>query len=290
MADDAPLGIIGGSGFYDLEGLERVQRLHLHTPFGDPSDEVVLGRLGETPIAFIARHGPGHRLSPSEVPYRANIFALASLGVRSLVSISAVGSLREEIAPLHFVVPDQLIDRTAGQRPATFFGDGIVAHVAMDRPYCPNLSLALRNAVAGTGAASHAGGTLLIIEGPQFSSRAESFLYQSWGASIISMTALPEARLAREAGICYACLACVTDYDTWHADHASVTVEVVVQNLHRNVAAAKRTIIALVEGTMPDPNACNCCESLHHAIISDLNVVSADKKRDLAPILSRYGA
>ena len=288
MPDEAPLGVVGGSGFYDLEGLERVERLHLHTPFGDPSDDVVLGRLGDRSIAFIARHGPGHRLSPSEVPYRANIFALATLGVRSLLSISAVGSLREDVAPLHFVVPDQLIDRTSGTRPATFFGDGIVAHVALDRPYCPTLSGALQRAVARTGARSHAGGTLLIIEGPAFSTRAESFLYQSWGASIVSMTALPEARLAREAGMCYACLACVTDYDTWHAEHASVTVEVVVQNLMRNVETAKRAVVALAP-EVPDPTVCNCCESLHHAIISDLDRVSANRKRELAPILSRYG-
>jgi 5'-methylthioadenosine phosphorylase len=282
-----PLGVIGGSGFYDLEGLTRVERLHLHTPFGDPSDDVILGRLGDQSIAFIARHGPGHRLSPSEVPYRANVFALATLGVRSLLSISAVGSLREEIAPLHFVVPDQLIDRTNGTRPATFFGDGIVAHVALDRPYCPNLSNALHAAITSTGATTHKDGTLLIIEGPAFSTRAESFLYQSWGAGIISMTALPEARLAREAGMCYACLACVTDYDTWHAEHASVTVEVVVQNLLRNVETAKRALTALAPN-VPEPSACNCCESLAHAIISDLDKVSADKKRELAPILNRY--
>ena len=287
MPDEPFLGVIGGSGFYDLEGLDHVERVHLHTPFGDPSDDIVLGRLGDTRVAFIARHGPGHRLSPSEVPYRANIYAFASIGVRSLLSISAVGSLREDVAPLHFVVPDQLIDRTAGLRPATFFGDGIVAHVALDRPYCPTLSAALQTAAGSTGATSHAGGTLLIIEGPAFSTRAESFLYQSWGASIISMTALPEARLAREAGMCYACLACVTDYDTWHAEHASVTVEVVVQNLQRNVATAKRAVSALASH-VPDPEACNCCESLAHAIISDLDKVSADKKREMAPILARY--
>jgi 5'-methylthioadenosine phosphorylase len=285
---DQPLGVIGGSGFYDLEGLAHVERLHIHTPFGDPSDDVVMGRLGQQPIAFIARHGPGHRLSPSEVPNRANIFALASLGVRSLLAISAVGSLREQIAPLHFVVPDQLIDRTNGARPATFFGDGIVAHVALDRPYCPNLSNAMQTAITSTGATSHKDGTLIIIEGPAFSTRAESFLYQGWGADIISMTALPEARLAREAGMCYACLACVTDYDTWHAEHASVTVEVVVQNLLRNVETAKHALTSLAPN-MPDPDACNCCESLSHAIISDLDRVSADKKRELAPILERYG-
>src|SRR4051794_18684609 len=285
---DEPLGVIGGSGFYNLEGLTNVERLHIHTPFGDPSDDVVLGRLGQQRVAFIARHGPGHRLSPSEVPNRANIFALATLGVRSLLSISAVGSLREDVAPLHFVVPDQLIDRTNGARPATFFGDGIVAHVALDRPYCPTLSDALHGAIGSTGATTHKDGTLLIIEGPAFSTRAESFLYQSWGASIISMTALPEARLAREAGMCYACLACVTDYDTWHAEHASVTVEVVVQNLLRNVETAKRAVVALAPN-VPDPAVCNCCESLRHAVISDLDKVSADKKRELAPILGRYG-
>jgi len=286
-AEQATLGIVGGSGFYEIDGLENTRRLEIETPYGPPSDALVLGDLKGLPVAFVSRHGAGHRLSPSEVPYRANVWALASLGVRSLVSISAVGSLQAQIAPLHIVVPDQLIDRSTGIRPATFFGGGIVAHVSLDQPYCQRLNAALAAAAAFAGVTVHRGGSLLVVEGPAFSTKAESFLYQGWGASIIGMTAMPEARLAREAGMCYACLACVTDYDTWHEHHGAVTVEIVLQNLFRNVDKA-RTAISHLASNLPDWQACDCCASLSSAIITKLELVPEQRKRELAPILSRY--
>jgi len=283
----ATLGVIGGSGFYALDGLHDARSVTIETPYGPPSSDVLMGRLGETDVAFITRHGPGHRLTPTEVPNRANVWALASLGVRQLLSVSAVGSLKREIEPLHFVVPDQLIDRLNAARPATFFGDGIVGHVAFDMPYCETLGAALHNATTSTSATVHKGGSLVVIEGPAFSTKAESVLYQSWGASIIGMTSLPEARLAREAGMCYACLACVTDYDTWHEEHGSVTVELVIRNLLRNVETAKRVVTNLA-GALPDSANCDCCGSLSSAIITDLSIVPEETKRRLAPILARY--
>jgi 5'-methylthioadenosine phosphorylase len=229
--DGIDLAVIGGSGFYELEGLEAVEKLSVETPYGPPSDVIQIGRLGERRVAFIARHGTGHRLPPAEVPYRANVWALAQLGARRLVSVNAAGSLREEIEPLHFVVPDQLIDRTSGQRAATFFEGGIAGHISFDEPFCSDLSSQLAAATVSTGAVVHLGGDFLVIEGPAFSTRAESRLYRAWGASIIGMTALPEAKLAREAGICYASLACITDYDTWHPAHGTVSVELIIANL-----------------------------------------------------------
>jgi 5'-methylthioadenosine phosphorylase len=251
----ATLGIVGGSGFYQIDSLEEVESIQVDTPFGPTSGTIVVGKLGEVSCAFISRHGASHRLLPGEVPYQANIWALASVGVRSLVSISAVGSLRQEVEPLHFVVPDQLIDRTSGVRASTFFGSGIVAHVALDEPYCPRLSRALAAAGSAAGASVHRGGSLVVIEGPAFSTRAESLLYQSWGAAIIGMTAQPEAKLAREAGLCYACLACVTDYDTWHVSHGAVSVDMVLKNLMRNVDTARETI-GLLTAQLPDPEGC----------------------------------
>jgi 5'-methylthioadenosine phosphorylase len=287
MADEATLGIVGGSGFYEIEGLSARRSVTVDTPFGATSSPLVLGELGGEKVAFISRHGPGHTLLPSEVPYRANLWAMASLGVRSLVSVNAVGSLQEQLEPLHFVIPDQLIDRTAGVRPATFFGGGIVAHISLDQPYCSRLSIALAAAAAGAGATVHRGGALVVIEGPAFSTRAESFLYKSWGAAIIGMTALPEAKLAREAGMCYACLACVTDYDTWHEEHGAVTVEVVVQNLRRNVSNARAALSHLTRA-LPDWRRCNCCDSLSSAIITNRDLVPQNVRDNLAPILSRY--
>jgi 5'-methylthioadenosine phosphorylase len=282
----ATLGIVGGSGFYEIEGLTSLRSLDIDTPFGRPSGPVVLGEIGGVPLAFVSRHGPGHVLLPNEVPYRANIWALASLGVRQLVSVSAVGSLKEEVEPLHFVVPDQLIDRTSALRPSTFFGEGVVAHVALDRPYCPGLSIALAAAV-GSHATVHRGGALVVIEGPAFSTRAESYLYKAWDATVIGMTALPEAKLAREAGMCYACLACVTDYDTWHEDHGAVTVELVVRNLLQNVAIARASLAGLV-AALPDWRSCSCCDSLAGAVITPAALVPDTVRQKLAPILSRY--
>jgi 5'-methylthioadenosine phosphorylase len=283
----ATLAVLGGSGFYEIDGLGDVQTVDIETPFGATSAPIVVGTLAGVRTAFIARHGRGHRLSPAEVPSRANIWALASMGVRAILSVSAVGSLKEEIAPLHLVVPDQLIDRTSG-RPATFFGGGIVAHIAFDAPYCPALSAALLASAQVSGTTSHTGGTLVVIEGPAFSTRAESELYRSWGADIIGMTALPEARLAREAGMCYATLACVTDYDTWHDGHASVSVELVVANLRANVQRA-RAVVAATAATLPAADACGCAHALRDAIITPLAAVPDERLRELAPILARAG-
>jgi len=278
------MGVIGGSGFYEIDGLSEVHAVEVDTPFGAPSDSIVLGTLGDTRIAFLPRHGVGHRILPSELPQRANIWALASLGVERIISISAVGSLREEIAPMHMVVPDQLIDRTHG-RPSTFFGRGIVAHIAFNTPFCPALSETLAGSATDAGVVAHGGGTYLVMEGPAFSTRAESELHRSWGADIIGMTALPEAKLAREAGICYATLACVTDYDTWHAEHEAVNVEMILQNLRRNVANAKR-IITGVAASVPT-RSCACKDALATAIVTPLDLVPEQVKLDLAPILAR---
>jgi len=281
----AQLAVIGGSGFYEMDGIGDVESVRVETPFGSPSDAIVIGTLAGVRTAFLPRHGVGHRILPGEVPQRANIWALASLGVESIISVSAVGSLKEEIAPLHMVVPDQLIDRTRGARPSTFFGRGIVAHIAFDTPFCPRLSETLSGATAAAGVAAHQRGTMVVIEGPAFSTRAESELYRSWGADVIGMTALPEAKLAREAGICYATLACVTDYDTWHDGHEAVSVEMIVANLRRNVEHAKR-IVAATAATLP-ARTCACADALATAIITPLDLVPEQTKRDLAPILAR---
>jgi 5'-methylthioadenosine phosphorylase len=280
----ATMAVIGGSGFYEIDGLDDVQRVEIDTPFGAPSDAIVLGTLGATRTAFLPRHGVGHRILPSELPQRANIWALASLGVAHIVSVSAVGSLREEIAPMHMVVPDQLIDKTNG-RPSTFFGRGIAAHIAFDSPFCPLLNAALAEAATGEDVTVHRGGTYVVMEGPAFSTRAESELHRSWGASIIGMTALPEAKLAREAGICYAALACVTDYDTWHPDHDAVTVDMILTNLRANIGNAKR-VAAAVAGDLP-PRTCGCKDALATAIVTPMELVPEQVKRDLAPILTR---
>jgi 5'-methylthioadenosine phosphorylase len=283
----AQLAVIGGSGFYDIDGLHDVEHVDVDTPFGAPSDTFVLGTLEGVRLAFLPRHGAGHRLLPSELPQRANIWALASLGVEQIISISAVGSLRKQIAPLHMVVPDQLIDRTSG-RPSTFFGGGIAAHIAFDEPYCLSLSAALHKCAAASGVESHPGGTLVVMEGPAFSTRAESQLYRSWDADVIGMTALPEARLAREAGICYATLACVTDYDTWYDGHENVSVELVVGNLRKNIEHA-RSIVAAVASALPRRSACRCASALNDAIITPMHLVPDDVRERLAPILARAG-
>ncbi len=281
----AKVAVIGGSGFYEIEGLADVMRVTIETPFGTPSDEIALGELDGVAMAFLPRHGVGHRILPGELPQRANIWALASLGVEYIVSVSAVGSLRQEIAPLDMVVPDQLVDRTRGDRPSTFFGRGVVAHIAFDAPFCPVLSESLFHATSASDAEAHKGGTMVVIEGPAFSTRAESELYRSWGADIIGMTALPEAKLAREAGICYATLACVTDYDTWHDSHATVSVEMIVANLQRNVASARR-IVADVARALP-ARTCACGSALATAIITPPHLWPDDAKHDLFPILER---
>ncbi|HKC60960.1 MAG TPA: S-methyl-5'-thioadenosine phosphorylase, partial [Myxococcales bacterium] len=233
--------MIGGSGLYDLPGLTGVRRERVSTPFGEPSDEYLVGKLGEQELVFLPRHGNGHRLSPTEVNSRANVHGMKQLGVTRLISVSAVGSMREEISPGELVLVDQFIDRTVA-RPRSFFGGGVVAHVAFADPVCPQLHAHLRAAALATGANAHEDGTYLCIEGPQFSTRAESLLYRSWGVDVIGMTAMPEARLAREAQICYATLALATDYDVWHETHEAVSVEAVIANLGKNVATAKAVL------------------------------------------------
>jgi 5'-methylthioadenosine phosphorylase len=283
----ATFAIIGGSGFYEIQGLTEVTSVEVETPFGPPSGPIVLGELNGVRAAFLARHGAGHRFLPNEVPHKANIWALTSLGVRSIVSVSAVGSLKEEIAPLHMVVPDQIIDRTVS-RPHSFFGNGVGGHIAFDTPYCPLLGSALFEAAHANGNRVHEGGTLVVIEGPGFSTRAESLLYKSWGASIIGMTALPEARLAREAGICYTTLACVTDYDTWHPGEEKVSINLVLDNLAKNIADARR-IVARVAAELPDWRSCHVCPgAIATAIVSSLDMAPEETKRQLAPILERY--
>jgi 5'-methylthioadenosine phosphorylase len=244
---EATIGVIGGSGLYAMAGLAEVEEIALTTPYGDPSDSMIIGTLGDQRVAFLPRHGRGHRLNPSEVPARANIHAFKQLGVRYLISVSAVGSLREAYAPGHVVIPDQIFDRTKGIRPATFFEGGIVAHVGFDRPFCPILSERLLAAAHHAGATVHQGGTLVVMEGPAFSTKAESEENRRRGHSLIGMTALPEAKLAREAEIAYATLAMVTDYDVWHPEHDAVTVEAVVAVLQANAALAQRIIAAAVD-------------------------------------------
>jgi 5'-methylthioadenosine phosphorylase len=284
---EATFAVIGGSGFYEIDGVRDIEKVEIETPFGAPSDRITLGTLAGIRVAFLPRHGVGHRILPGEVPQRANIWALTQLGVRTIISVSAVGSLKEAIAPLDMVLPDQLIDRTSGTRPATFFGDGIAGHVAFDEPFCPTVRRALLDAAAEAGVTAHDGGTLLVIEGPAFSTRAESLLYQGWGASVIGMTALPEAKLAREAGMCYATLACVTDYDTWHGDHARVTVDLVIENLRKNVGRAQG-MIARVAADVPDWRTCGCRRGLANAIVTPMRLVPEETKRALSPLLERY--
>src|SRR5579885_1320294 len=262
------LGVIGGSGLYELPGLTAVERVRVETPFGDPSDELVVGRLGGTRLVFLPRHGRGHRLLPSELPFRANLWALKHLGCEWIVAVSAVGSLREEIAPGHVVVPDQLIARPHGRA-------------------SPVLSRALVEAARAEGATVHAGGTYVCMEGPQFSTRAESHLYRSWGAHVIGMTNLQEAKLAREAEICLATLALSTDYDCWNTAHGDVEIEAVLAVIAANVDLARRTIARLA-GRLPERRGCPCPEALRGAIVTDRAAIPATVRRDLAPILGRY--
>ena len=286
MADaSVPIGVIGGTGLYDL-ALRDVREVSVRTPFGAPSDAITIGECGGTSVAFLARHGRGHRIPPSEVPSRANIYALKQLGVERLLSVSAVGSLREEIEPLHVVVPDQLIDRTR-LRAHTFFGDGLVAHVAFADPFCPDLSALLAEAAGGTQVVVHRGGVLIVIEGPAFSTRAESELYRSWNASIIGMTTVPEAKLAREAEMCYAVLACPTDYDVWHDGHEDVTVDVVTANLHANAAHSRRTLERLIP-RIADRRRCGCGDALQNAIVTRREHVPQETLDRLGPIVARH--
>jgi 5'-methylthioadenosine phosphorylase len=282
------LGVIGGSGLYELPGLADVERVRVRTPFGDPSDEIVVGRLGSTRLGFLPRHGRGHRLLPSELPFRANVYALKTLGAEWLVAVSAVGSLREEIAPGHVVVPDQFIDRTRGRTDeSTFFGRGIVAHVQFADPFCAPLSKALAGAARGQGATVHDGGVYVCMEGPHFSTRAESHLYRSWGAHVIGMTNLQEAKLAREAELCFATMALATDYDCWRTGHDDVAIDDILRVLAANVELARRTVTTLASA-LPARTGCACGRALEHAIITGRDVIPSQVKRDLAPIAGKY--
>jgi 5'-methylthioadenosine phosphorylase len=284
--EQAQIGIIGGSGLYDMAEVTDRREVDVKTPFGDPSGPYVLGTLRGRRVAFLARHGAGHRLLPSELNFRANIFGLKTLGVEYILSASAVGSLREECKPLDLVIPDQFIDRTRG-RISTFFGRGLAAHVGFAHPFCRLLSdVAYRSALAA-GATVHRGGTYVCMEGPQFSTLAESNLYRSWGASIIGMTNLQEAKLAREAEICYTTIALVTDYDCWHPEHDQVTVDMIIANLTQNAKTAQQVIAAAVE-TLPYERTCECASALRFALITRPDAVPADTKRELAPIVGKY--
>jgi 5'-methylthioadenosine phosphorylase len=282
------VGIIGGSGLYELPGLQEVRWRRLRTPFGDPSDEFCCGRLDGRPVAFLARHGRGHRLIPTELNFRANIWGLKALGAEWVISISAVGSMRQGIKPLDLVIPDQFFDATK-RRVSSFFGEGIVAHVGMAEPVCPDLATTLEKAARQTGATVHRGGTYICIEGPQFSTKAESRIYRSWGVDVIGMTNMPEAKLAREAELCYATLALATDYDVWHETHEAVTVEAVVKNLLQNVAAAKevlRRVIPMVAAS----RACPCPSLLRDAIITNPNAFPPAARRRLGLLIAKYVA
>ena len=284
--NDATIGIIGGSGLYAIDGLSDVSERTIATPYGPTSDAIVVGTLRGKRVAFLPRHGRGHRINPTQVPYRANIYALKTLGVERIVSVNAVGSLREEMAPMDIVIPDQLIDRTR-HRPDTFFEDGIVAHVSFAEPFCPEMRRIIDVAARSTNARVHMGGTYVVMEGPQFSTRAESELYRSWGAAVIGMTALPEAKLAREAEICYSVVAFVTDYDCWHPNHDSVTTEMIVGNLLKGADTA-RAIVSHVVESLPAQRSCHCGAALGDAIVTAPQLVPQSTRDRLAPIAARY--
>lgn len=286
MAEQVTLAIIGGSGLYSMPGLEDTREYHIDTPFGKTSAPVVVGSLEKMRVAFLARHGVGHHINPTEVPYRANIYALKSLGVQRILSISACGSLKEELAPGHIVIPDQIYDNTHG-RARSFFGDGLVAHISVADPFCQETSDQLETAVRGAGGETHRGGSLITIEGPRFSTKAESTTYRSWGMSIIGMTASPEAFLAREAEICYATMAHVTDYDVWHVSEAPVTVEMVINTLNKNTTLAQKAIRLFVKNLKPERN-CDCRNALSTALITRRDVIPPSTLQKLDLLINKY--
>jgi 5'-methylthioadenosine phosphorylase len=282
----AQIGIIGGSGLYDMADVTEREEVKITTPFGEPSAPYVLGTLRGKRVAFLARHGGGHRVSPSELNFRANVFGMKTLGVDYILSASAVGSLKEEYRPADIVIPDQFFDRTKG-RPSSFFGRGLVGHVGFAHPFCKILSGIACDSGTRAGATVHKGGTYVCMEGPQFSTLAESTLYRSWGMDIIGMTNLQEAKLAREAEICYTTIALVTDYDCWHPDHDSVTVEMVMSTLAKNAATAQQIIAGAVE-RLPYERTCECATALKYALVTRPEMVPDQVKKDLAPIIGRY--
>ena len=282
----AEIGVIGGTGLYQMEGLTDMTEVALDTPFGKPSDAIVVGKLGGVGIAFLPRHGKGHRILPSELPSRANIYALKSLGVEHIIAICSAGSFKEAIKPGHLLIPDQLIDRTQG-RVSTFFGEGVVAHIAFGDPFCPRLRQIVADSAREAGTTVHSKGTMVVMEGPAFSTRAESRLYVSWGADIIGMTALPEAKLAREAEICYSVLGCVTDYDSWHVQREAVNVQVILDTLQKNVEMAKR-IIRLVAGRLSGSRDCECATALRGAIVTSVEAIPEGQKKRLGLLIGKY--
>jgi 5'-methylthioadenosine phosphorylase len=280
------IGIIGGSGLYSMPGFEAQEERAIETPWGSPSDRYVVGLLAGKDVAFLARHGRGHRLSPSELNFRANIYGFKSLGVERILSLSAVGSLKEEHKPLDFVIPDQFVDRTRG-RVSTFFGEGLVAHIGFSHPICPQLSRVAFTAAEESGVAARLGGTYLCMEGPAFSTFAESNLYRSWGMDVIGMTNLQEAKLAREAEICYVTIAMVTDYDCWHPEHAAVTVTDIIANLTKNAENAAKVVSAAVR-SMPDARECKCGSALAHALITDRKSIPDATRKKLELLVGKY--
>jgi len=281
------IGIIGGSGFYQMEGLTDIEEITVETPFGKPSDALILGNLDGKPVAFLPRHGVGHRILPSEINVRANIYALKSLGVEWLIAVSAVGSLKQEIEPRHFVIPDQLYDHTK-HRESTFFGDGIAAHISLAHPFCSLLSDCLYTAATDVGATAHNGGTYICIEGPAFSTQAESNVYRSFGFDIIGMTAAQEAKLAREAEICYAVLACSTDYDCWHPEHDHVTTEMILENVRANVETSKKIVRSAVANIPIEERNCACSNALQFALATHPDKISTAKRHELRLLLDKY--
>ena len=282
----ARIGVIGGTGLYDIEGLTDIEEIDIDTPFGKPSDAITIGKLEGVGIAFLPRHGKGHRISPTELPVRANIYALKSLGVEHIIAVSSAGSFKQEIKPGHLLIPDQIIDRTKG-RVSSFFSDGIVAHIPFAEPFCPTLCQVLYEAAKETGASVHPKGTFVVMEGPAFSTRAESRLYRSWGADLIGMTALPEAKLAREAEICYAIIGCVTDYDSWMERSEPVTIDAILNVLRQNIDTAKK-IIKLAVSRLPEKRDCGCATALEIAIVTDPELIPAEQKKKLNLLIGKY--
>ncbi|HHT9132749.1 MAG TPA: S-methyl-5'-thioadenosine phosphorylase [Candidatus Tripitaka californicus] len=280
------IGIIGGSGLYDIEGIKDVQKVEVDTPFGRPSDAFTIGNLAGREVVFLPRHGAGHTIIPTQLPFRANIYGMKKLGVEQIIAVSAVGSMKEEIRPLDIVIPDQFFDRTKA-RVDTFFGDGIVAHVGMADPVCAGVAEALHRATKQVGVRVHKGGTYVCIEGPQFSTRAESLVYRQLGVSVIGMTNLQEAKLAREAEICYATMALSTDYDCWHVGEESVTVEMIIANLKKNVENAKK-IIKVTIPELPKVRNCPCSTALKNAIITRPEAIPQKRKKELELIIGKY--
>jgi 5'-methylthioadenosine phosphorylase len=283
----ATIGVIGGSGVYQMEGLSDVKEVKIKTPFGEPSDAIVVGTLNETRMAFLPRHGRGHRILPSEIPVAANIYAMKSLGVERLISLSACGSLREDYAPLDIVIPDQIFDRTKDRR-NTFFGNGLVVHISFAEPFCPELSRVLYAAAQKAGARVHPNGTIVVIDGPQFSTKAESETYRQWKMDIIGMTSIPEAKFAREAEICYAAVAMITDYDVWRPAHESVTADMVVQNLLKNAEMGKRIVRYAIGEIPPAREQCPCPTALRDSILTSRDRIPNKVRRDLGLLLDKY--